>query len=160
VKLAEVLDVFEGLFAAAQHPDIVSVGRYGSDMQPGGQSPAGVKVKHLSGSEAYLWGAVVRNDAVPAPVPEALPAPRLRAPRIAILAAKLLDVARPAQFKAWRLVAFPDLGPEPGVTSLGVEVVCADGTKMLLRATAGSGPAGDPADEPAPDYRIPAVLAR
>ncbi|HEX8346745.1 MAG TPA: hypothetical protein VF657_18675 [Actinoplanes sp.] len=157
MQLAQILDVFEGLFLASDHPDIVKVERYGKDVSPGGNSPAGVRVKHGTGSEAYLWGAV-HPGAKPIPIPDVLPAPRYRAPRIAILAVQLLDAARPSEFRTWQLVAFSDLGHERGVTPMGVNVVCNDGTAMLLRATAGSGPAGDPAEDPCPDYRIPEVV--
>ncbi|MEU4214053.1 hypothetical protein [Actinoplanes sp. NPDC026623] len=154
MQLAQVLDVLEGLFAASEHPDIKEIERYGHDTAPGGGSPAGVKVKHDSGSEAYLWGAVWPG-AKPIPVPDEPLPPRYRASRLAVLAVQLLDVARPTQFRSWQLVAFPDLGPQPGVSPAGVSIVCSDGTAMLLRVTAGSGPVGDPADDPFPDYRIP-----
>jgi hypothetical protein len=153
MQLAQVLDVFEGMLVASEHPDIASVGRYGRDLVPGGQSPAGVKVQHQSGSWTYLFGAIHPGE-IPVPIPDVLPRPKLRAPRMAIFAAQLLDVARPDVFRSWQLVAFQDLGHERGVTPLGISLVCSDGTKMLLRATAGSGPT-DPEDEPAPEYRIP-----
>ena len=155
VQLAEVLDVIEGLLIASKHPDITSISRYGRDTAPGGGSPAGVCVKYQSASEGYIWGAV-EPDETPIPIPQVMPRPRLRAPRLAIFVAQLLDVARPAQFKAWRLVAIPGVGPvtEQGTWPAGVSLICADGTKMMLRATAGSGPT-DPAEEPFPDYTIP-----
>jgi hypothetical protein len=154
VQLSQVLDVFEGLLIAAEHPDIVSVRRYGQDAAPGGGSPAGIKVKHRSGSEAYLWGAI-RPGATPVPMPDKPPAPRFRAPRLAIFAAQLLGAARPPAFRSWQLVAFPGLGHEPD-TPLGLDLVGADGGRLLLRATAGSGDS-DPLDEPFPDYRIPSM---
>lgn len=160
MELAEILDVFEQLLTASRHPDIVSVRRYGRDTTPGGPSPAGVAVKYQSGSHAFLAGGLGDNE-IPLPVPDVLPPPRRRASRLAIFAVQLLEVARPAQFRAWRLVGFPDVGPEAerGRFPAGVSVACADGTRMLLRVTAGSGPAGDPAEEPFPDWKIPAELA-
>jgi hypothetical protein len=161
VQLAEILDVFEQLLTASGHPDIVSVRRYGTDTAPGGPSPAGVAVKYQSGSHAYLAGGTGAGE-VPLAVPEVMPPPKRRASRLAIFAVQLLDVARPEVFKAWRLVALPDGGPdgERGSTfPAGVSLVCADGTRMLLRVTAGSGQQGDPDEDPFPDYVIPADLA-
>jgi len=156
MQLAQVLDVFEGLLVASKHPDIVEIERYGRDVAPGGSSPAGVKARYQSGSEAYLWGAVWPGE-IPITVPDEMPPPKRRADRMAIFAVQLLDVARPDVFTSWQLVAFPDLGPtdERGKSAAGVSLVCSDGTKMLLRVTAGSGPSGDPAEDPFPDYRIP-----
>lgn len=154
MQLAQVLDVFEGLLAASRHPDIAGLKRYGHDVTPGGGSPAGINVKHASGSEAYLWVAVWPG-AKPIPIPdEPLPI-RQRAGRLAVFAAQLVDVARPSQFRSWQLVAFSDLGPEPGVSPCGISVVCSDGTTMLLRVTAGGPPTGEAAEDPHPDYRIP-----
>jgi hypothetical protein len=160
VQLAEILDVFEQLLTASGHPDIVSVRRYGTDTAPGGPSPAGVAVKYQSGSHAFLAGGLGDGE-IPIPVPDVMPGPKRRASRLAVFAVQLLDVARPAQFKAWRLIALPDVGPEAerGQFPAGVSVICADGTRMLLLVTAGSGPAGDPAEEPFPGWTIPAELA-
>ena len=59
----------------------------------------------------------------------------------------------------WReWVALPDLGPsdQPGTWPAGVSVVCADGTKMLLRSSATGVTLGaEPEQDPFPDYRIP-----
>lgn len=157
MQLAAVLDVFEALFKAAQHPDVAEVGRYGNDTAPGGQSPAGVKVKDARGAHMYLWGAVWKG-ATTLEVPAVLPTPKWGAQRIAVFAAQLLDVAQPTDFfQSWRLVALPDLGPTNarGQVPAGVEVVCADGTRMLLRSTHGSSQTGDPDEEPCPDYQIP-----
>ena len=160
LQLTQVLDVIEGLLVASQHPDIVLIRRYGKDATPGGNSPAGVCVKHCSGSEAYIWGAVHPGE-IPIPVPEVLPAPERRADRLAVLVTQLLDVARPEQFRSWQLVAFPDLGPveEQGKSAAGISLVCADGTKVMLRTTAGSGQTGDPAEEPAPGYVLPEAVS-
>jgi hypothetical protein len=161
VQLAQVLDVLAALLAAADHPEVAAVERYGQDLVPGGPSPAGVRVRYRNGSEAYLWVALWPGEN-PLPTPETLPSPKRRADRIAVFTAQLLDVARPAQFAAWRVVALPDLGPleESGKAPRGVRIDCADGTSLLLRATSGVGPSGDPDEDPYPGYRIPADRLR
>ncbi|MEU4423387.1 hypothetical protein AB0F81_22400 [Actinoplanes sp. NPDC024001] len=159
MHLAQVLDVIEALVAASGHPEITAVERYGHDLVPGGPSPAGVRVRYESGAEAYLWGAVwPRENALP--TPEVLPPPTRRVDRIAVLIAWLLDAARPAAFRSWQLVALPDLGPtdERGKVPCGVRIDCADGTSLLLRATAAGGPQGDPEVDPYPGYRVPESL--
>ncbi|MEV6300719.1 hypothetical protein AB0M02_15025 [Actinoplanes sp. NPDC051861] len=160
MQAAQVLDVLESLLAASGHPEIAAVERYGADLVPGGPSPSGVRVRYENGSEAYLWGAIWPGES-DLPTPQTLPPPRRRADRIAVFAAQLLDVARPAAFASWRVVALPDLGPasERGKVPRGLRIDCADGTSLLLRATSGVGPTGDPEHDPYPEYRIPANLS-
>ncbi|GGN39105.1 hypothetical protein GCM10010109_66660 [Actinoplanes campanulatus] len=124
------------------------------------QSPAGVAVKDTRGGSTYLWGTTWRGE-TPVDLPEVLPPPKLGAQRIAVLAVKLLDAARPAELKAWRLVALPDLGPTDarGVAPAGVGLVAADGSRFLLRATHGGSQTGDPAEDPHPEWRVPEALA-
>lgn len=157
MQLAQVLDVIEALFRVSEHPDITDVGRYGGDAAPGGQSPAGVRVSYESGSFGMLWGAVADRSETPLAIPDVLPPVSQRSARTAILAVQLLDVARPEPFGSWQLVASPNIGPtdQRGAWPAGLSIVCKDGTKVLLRATAGSGAQGDPDEDPAPDYRIP-----
>jgi hypothetical protein len=144
------LDAVERLHDAAEHPDIVQVRRYGRDLKPGGQSPAGVAIRYQSGSEVYIWAAPA-GKAVPAELPPAVASLRVRNPHAIRFLLRLLEVARPAQFKGWRTVAFPDLGlPD----ACGVELKCADGSSFYLRVTSGSG-STDPATDPFPDYVIP-----
>lgn len=162
MQLSAVLDVFEGLFRAAGHPDVVDVGRYGADVEPGGSSPAGVKLRDVRGGHMYLWGARWKGE-TPLAVPEVLPTPRFGHQRIAVFAAQLLEAAQPTDlFESWRLVALPDIGPTEarGQVPAGVSVVCVDGTKVLLRSTHGSSPTGDPDVEPCPEYRIPVEEVR
>jgi hypothetical protein len=157
VQLPEVLDVLRRLFEAAQHPDIAEVRVYS-----GGDEPMrnGLALKDHRGGSTYLAGAVWKGEQ-PVDAPEQLPAPKSGAPRIAILAVKLLDVARPADFRDWRLVALPDLGPTDGrgTTPTGVSIVAADGSRVLLRAMHGGSQTGDPAEDPHPDWRIPVSIS-
>ncbi|GGN05403.1 hypothetical protein FHR83_001401 [Actinoplanes campanulatus] len=157
MQLAQVLDVIEALFRAAAHPEIEAVERFGAGTAPGGPSPAGVRIRYGDGALAYLWGAIWPQE-TDLPVPDVLPPPAGRRPdRVAVLAVMLLDAARPAAFRSWQLVALADLGPggERGKAPRGVRIVCADGTSLLLRATAAGGPDRAPSQEPYPDYRIP-----
>jgi hypothetical protein len=156
VQLAQVLDVLQELHLASGHPEIAAVERFGMDGVPGVPSPAGIRMRYETGSFAYLWGAVWPGE-TPVPVPAVLPPPSRRAPRAAAFAAQLLDAARPAAFRAWELVALRDLGPvgERGKVPLGLRITCADGTALLLRATAAGGPHQEPDTEPHPDYRLP-----
>lgn len=152
MESAQVLDVIERLFETAEHPDIVEVKRYGRDLKPGGQSPAGVKVTYQSGAETYLFAAL---PGTPAPTPQELPAEmpplKLRASHTLKFLIELLDVAKPAVFTAWRTVSFTGVTAGPS----GMEIRCADGGTAYLRATCASGPTGDPVTQPFPDYVIP-----
>lgn len=166
MQASPVLDVIERLLNAAQHPDIVKVERYGPGQGPWGpnvqqskvKAISGVKVRHQSTAAASLWEAVWPGEQ-PADMPETLPPPRgNRAPRLVILAAQLLDVARPAQFKAWRMVTLPDLGEPQTQAGLpfGLSIVTADGQKHLLRASAtGANVGSEPDEDPFPGYVIP-----
>lgn len=164
--MSQVLDVIETLLRAAEHPDIVEVERYGPGLGPWGptveqsrvKTITGVRVKHQSTATASLWEAVWPGEK-PVDPPAALPTPlQNRAPRLAIFVCRLLDVARPSQFKSWRLVELPNLGLDAEQAGLpfGLSIVTADGGRVLLRATA-TGPTlgAEPADEPFPDYTIP-----
>ncbi|GLW27320.1 hypothetical protein [Actinoplanes regularis] len=157
MRLAQVLDILQELHLAGGHPEIAAVERFGTDTAPGGPSPAGLRLRYTTGSEAYLWGAVWPGE-TPIPVPEILPPPSRRASRAAAFAAQLLDAARPSAFRAWELVALKGLGPaeERGKVPLGLRITCGDGTALLLRATAAGGPTREPDSEPHPEYRIPA----
>ncbi|UQU64874.1 hypothetical protein COUCH_00455 [Couchioplanes caeruleus] len=157
MQLVKILDVLEGLFVASEHPEIVEISRYGQTDAVAGVPPyAGVRVKYPSGATAMLWGSN-EPGGVPVPVPEVMPTVARRAPRIAIFAAQLLDVARPSIFRSWTLLAFPSLGleSERGTMPFGLSIVGADGTTTQLRATATGGDVRDPAEDPYPDYRIP-----
>lgn len=154
---AQVLDVIETLLTAAQHPDYTDITRYGRDTMPGGQSPAGVKATHMSGSTSMLWAAEQPRDARPADATDTLvtsmPGRTLR------LVVRLLDAAQPAEFTAWELCAAPGVGwPETGVSPSAIRIVGADGSVAYLRATAASGPRGgaaEPKQDPCPEYVIP-----
>lgn len=163
--MSQVLDVIERLLVAAEHPDIVEVERYG----PGGgvwgptveQSRAkqisGLRVVHRSSATASLWEAVWPGEQ-PATAPAEASTPRQnRAPRLAQFVAQLLDVAKPEQFTAWRLVTLPGLGTanEQAGMPFGLSIVTTTGP-VLLRTTATGPTAGDePAAEPFPEYVIP-----
>ncbi|TDC42107.1 hypothetical protein [Micromonospora sp. KC213] len=152
MQTSQALDVMEQLLLAAEHPDITAVERYGRDAQPGGQSPAGVKAVHRSGSAAMLWVAVPPRDATPVPLPaEPLP-PKWRAARLLVLAHQLLDVARPDQFTKWELCR--QAGVESPVAA-ALRLTGRDGSVVYLRATAASGSMAEPETDPHPDYRIP-----
>ena len=160
MHLAQVLDVIESLIVASGHPEITAVGRYGNDLVAGGPSPAGVRVRYETGAEAYLWGAVWPGENA-LPTPERLPPPSRRVDRIAVFITWLLDAARPGALRSWQLVALPELGPtdERGKVPAGVRIVCADGTSLLLRATAAGGPERDPDIDPYPGYQVPEALS-
>ncbi|GAA4976885.1 hypothetical protein [Actinoplanes utahensis] len=161
MQLGQVLNVMETLLTAAAHPEIEAVERFGTDAAPGGPSPAGVRVRYVDGALAYLWGGVWTSES-DLPTPESLPPPAGRRPdRLAVLAVWLLDAARPAALRSWRLVGLPNLGPtaERGKAPRGVRIVCADGTSLLLRVTAAGGPERAPAEEPFPDWRVPEGLS-
>lgn len=160
METAAVLDVMEALLRAADHPDHVTVSRYGRDTRPGGQSPSGVKVTHQSGAASMLWAAVPHRDARPLPVPAVLPPPARRPDRILTLTHRLLDAADPDEFTSWEICATPGVGawddntPPPSA----LRITCRDGSIAYLRTTAASGPngaAGDPDTDPWPNYRIP-----
>ncbi|GIM88792.1 hypothetical protein [Paractinoplanes toevensis] len=167
MNLPEILDVVEDLLRRAEHPDITAITRYGDSNQPWGPSAerskvkgvTGLKVAHQSTATAMLWGADLPGE-TPLDVPATLPEPKYRAARLAILVVQLLDAARPAQFKAWRLVALPDMGPteQRGTFPSGVSIVTADGTRMLLCTSSTGAMVGDePAEEPFPDWQVPAL---
>lgn len=165
MNTARVLDLVERLLITAEHPDITAVDRYGPDLGPWGPTVTQSKVKHITGikvthrstATASLWEAVWPGEQ-PVPTPEVMPEPSRRATRLLILAARLLDHAKPQQLRGWRLVALPDLGldTERGVVPSGLSVVTAGGQSLLLRATS-TGPTvgSEPAEEPFPDYVIP-----
>lgn len=166
MKLAEVLDVVQGLLVASEHPDIVSVDRYGSSTEPWGPNAAqaktstisGVKVTYTATSTAMLWGAISPGVVV-VPMPAVMPPPTQRTPRLPIFVVQLLDVARPPAFTSWQLVAQPTVGPKDllGTLPSGLTIACADGTKMLLLSQSTGAMVGtDPAEEPFPDWQLKA----
>ncbi|WP_328344626.1 hypothetical protein [Micromonospora sp. NBC_00421] len=153
-----VLDVVEALLRAAEHPDYTNITRYGRDSLPGGQSPAGVKAAHMSGSTSMLWAAEVPREATPVQADDdvlvtSMPGRMLR------LMVRLLDAARPNGFTSWQLCAAPGVGwPASGESPSAIRIVGDDGSVAYLRATAASGPRGgaaEPKTDPCPDYRIP-----
>ena len=167
MQLAQVLDVVEEVLVASRHPDIVKVERYGSATEPWGpnvaksrtQTIAGVRVTYVATSTAVLWGAV-KPDVVVVPAPPEMPPPTLRAFRLPIFVAQLLDAARPAAFASWQLVAQPTIGPKDRLGELpsGLSITCSDGTRMLLLSTATGAMVGsDPEEEQFPGYVIPSA---
>ncbi len=171
VMADRILDILERLLTAAHHPDIVAVEQYGPGDGPWGPKSdpkkvrgiSGVRVVHQSTATASLWLAVWDGEQ-PVEAPAVWPVPRQnRAPRLAMFAAQLLEHAKPAEVKAWRLVALPGLGNQEKQAGLpfGLSVVMADGSRVLLRATATGATVGfDPDEEPFPDYVIPADLGK
>ncbi|MEU4161406.1 hypothetical protein [Actinoplanes sp. NPDC026670] len=161
MHLSQVLDVIGRLLRNAAHPEIEAVERFGTDSAPGGPSPAGLRIRYVNGALAYLWGAIWPGE-TDLPAPDRLPPPRGNRPdRAAVLVALLLEAARPAEFRSWQLVALPDLGPtgQRGKVPRGLRIVAADGTSLLLRATAAGGPDRDPPDEPFPEWTVPAQIS-
>jgi hypothetical protein len=166
--MTAVLDTIERLLRAAGHPDIVDIERYGPNQGAWGPSVktpgmdqrgiTGVRVTHQSTATASLWEANWHGE-TPVDTPAVMPPPRQnRGPRLAILTAWLLDIARPGDFKAWRLVALPEVGKTDtrGATPVGLSVITADGQRVLLRASATGAVVGeDPLDEPFPDWEPP-----
>lgn len=165
MRLHQVLDVIEGVLTASEHPDIESIERYGTGTEPWGptvaasrsKSISGVRVRYSSTATASIWGAVHPNE-IPVPLPSEMPPISRRSTRLPIFVVQLLNVARPSAFTSWSLVALPDIGPtgEQGTAPVGVSVVCADGTKMLLQCTAtGTTVGAEPEEDPFPEYQIP-----
>jgi hypothetical protein len=165
MRLPQVLDLVEGLLRASEHPDIVSVDRYGTSPEPWGpnvatsrtKSVSGIRVTYTATSTAMLAGQI-EPKMVPVPMPAEMPPPTQRLSRLPIFVAQLLDVARPAEVASWQLVAHPQLGPKDrlGTQPGGITIVFADGTQMLLLCQATGAMTGtDPAEEPFPDYQIP-----
>lgn len=155
MQVTQALDMMEAILRAAEHPDIVSVSRYGADTQPGGQSPPGIKAVHQTGSYAMLWAAVPHRHARPVPLGD-MPPPRYRAQRILVLAHQLLDVARPEVITSYELCATPGVGDWTGDPPLSaLRLKCGDGSVVYLRATAASGGGAEPETDPYPDYQIP-----
>jgi hypothetical protein len=157
VQLGDVLGLLKRLLEAAGHPDIAEVRLYSGGPEP---ERNGIAVRDQRHGHMYLAGASWKGE-TEVPAPDLLPPPKLGAQRIAALVVKLLDVARPAELKAWRLVALPDLGPTDarGVAPSGVSLACSDGTRVLLRATHGGAQAErDPAEDPHPDWQVPETL--
>ncbi|MDG4797384.1 hypothetical protein [Micromonospora sp. WMMD1082] len=152
MQVSQALDLIETLLRAAEHPDIVSVARYGRDNQPGGQSPAGVKAVHQSGTAAMLWAAEAPRDATPVPLPTEPIPPKWRAARILVLAHQLLDVARPDQLLRWELCG--QAGADVPVAA-ALRLTARDGSMIYLRGTAASGGSVEPETDRHPDYQIP-----
>ena len=163
--MTSVLDVVERLLVAAEHPDIARIDRYGPDLGPWGptveqsrvKTISGVKVTYQSTATASLWEAVWPGEQ-PIGDNTVVPAVTRRAARLLILAAQLLDVAKPEQFRAWRLVSLPGIGlpADQGVLPSGLSIVLTDGSKVLLRATAAGPTLGaEPTEDPFPDYVFP-----
>lgn len=154
-----VLDVIEGLLQAAQHPDYTSVARYGRDSMPGGQSPAGVKATHMSGSTSLLWCAAPDRDARPVSPELAAEAMVCMPGRALNLLRRLLEAAEPEQFTSWEMCAAPGVGwPRHGESPSALRITGRDGSVAYIRATAASGPGGaaaEPKSDPCPDYEIP-----
>jgi hypothetical protein len=168
VQLAQVLDVIERLLVAGEHPDITKIERYGSATEPWGPDAAksrtttiaGLKATFSSTSTALLNGRIMPG-AVEVPRPAEMPLPTQRAPRFVTFVAQLLDAARPQEFASWHLVSTPIAGPKDQLGRLpyGLAITCADGTKMLLLCQATGAMVGaEPAEEPFPDYVIPAGI--
>lgn len=166
----ELLDLIERVLGAGEHPDITAVERYGPGDGAWGptveksqvKAISGVRVRHESTASAMLWGAIWPGGQ-PVQAPAQLPPPaQNRAPRLVILTAQLLEVARPAELRSWQLLAFPDRGLEAdrGVMPFGLGIETAGGEKMLLLASA-TGPTvgSEPAEDPYPGYRIPEGVA-
>jgi hypothetical protein len=151
MESAQVLDVIERLHNAAEHPDITMVERYGRDLKPGGQSPAGVAITYRSGSQAYLWADEGKREPVPHPLPERMPELKFRAQHALKFLIDLLDVARPDMFVAWRPVAFADVAMTPS----GLGIRCTDGSTAYLRVTSGFGGFADLDRDEFSDYTIP-----
>ena len=165
MKLAQVLDVVEALLVASEHPDIVKVERYGTATEPWGpdvarsrtKSVAGVKATFGSTSTAMLAGRI-DPSVIAVPTPAEMPPPTLRAPRFVTFVAQLLDTARPEPFSSWQLVTSTTAGPPDrlGALPYGIDITCADGTKMLLLCQATGAMVGaEPTAEPFPEYVIP-----
>lgn len=152
METAQVLDVIERLHNAAEHPDIVKVQRYGQDLKPGGQSPAGVTITYQSGSEAYIWVAAPEQPEPAAhPLPDKMPELKFRAQHALKFLVELLDIAQPALFTAWRTVGFAGVAMTPA----GLAIRCSDGSTTYLRVTSGFGGFADQERDEFPEYTIP-----
>ncbi len=162
-----LLDMIEKLLTAARHPDIVKIEQYGPGQGAWGpdvdqnkvKSITGIKVTHQSSATASIWLAQWPGQEQPIDEPAQLPLPRQnRAPRLAIFVKQLLDVAQPAELKAWRIVKLSKLGNPDTQAHLpsGLSVVAAAGERTLLRVAAtGATVGGEPEMDPFPSYTIP-----
>jgi hypothetical protein len=158
MQQAQALDVLEAVLNASGHPDIDEVGRYGQDVAPGDQSPAGVSVlwRYGGGATSYLSGSLLKVE-TPLPTPASIPAPQPVGDRLPVFVVQLLDVARPDAFRSWELVALTGIGPtgRQGQVPDGVRITGSDGTTIVFHATYGSGQAKEPDVDPHPGYVIP-----
>lgn len=163
----EILNVFEALLRVSQHPGIKEVRPYG----PGTGGLEGVKVRFGWGADDHSWGYLsaygadreltVKPFAARAPYAE-VPDPAnpggmvekwLLADYFLKLVHDLCDTAKPAPLTGWTPVALENIGWGDRPTALAVS--CADGTKQVLSVTVGSGPTGDPKEDPWVEYVIP-----
>ncbi|MET0417304.1 MAG: hypothetical protein ABW022_14930 [Actinoplanes sp.] len=130
----QVLDTVERLFAAAGHPDIEGVERYGRD-------PQAVMVVYRSRAKAFLWPVLEKASTRPAELPTDLGEYKFRTLHALRMLVDLLEIAQPDGWQ-WRPVAVDD-----ATAASGIEVK-AGGQVTLLRVTSGSpmGPDADPAD--------------
>ncbi|OZV75217.1 hypothetical protein CA850_29020 [Micromonospora echinospora] len=151
MQTTAALDVIEALLTASAHPDFTGVSRYGTDATPGGNSPAGVKVTHRSGSATLVWATAAKPSADTVPLPATMPPPTQRVQRMVSFAVQLLDTARPAAFTSWEACNYPGVHISPA----GLRITAADGTKVYLRVTNASGAGKEPAEDPHPDYQFP-----
>lgn len=143
----DVLDVFEKLFTAAEHPGIVKVEQH-HGRSAGGYD--GVNVYWSFEGHTFLW--INHEKASPQECPPPHLATNLRVvDYLLLLALGLCDAARPAPFASWAPAAYPGVAVSPG----GLVVKAADGSTFNLRITHSSGANGDPKEDPFPDYRIP-----
>lgn len=161
----EILNVFEALLLASQHPGITQVEQYG----PGIGGLEGVKVRfEWTGGNAWAYLFTDESDLNPAATPFADKAPLADVPDaksggtvekwllldyVLKLAHGLCEAAKPSPLSGWTPVALKNIGHGSGPT--GLAVTCADGTKRLVRVTIGSGATGDPKSDPWPGYVIP-----
>jgi hypothetical protein len=170
----QTLDVLQHLLQDAGHPGIREVVPYG----PGVGGVEGIKVRFAWEPNNFLYAFLAANDLdpngkpidrKPSPKPFAenvpwapVPDPKadggsrdkwLAADYVLKLLHDLCETRRPAAFTSWTPVGLQGVGLGHGPS--GLAVTGADGTRLVVRVTIGSGPNRDPEDDPWPGYSIP-----
>ncbi|WP_067497499.1 hypothetical protein [Actinoplanes sp. TFC3] len=142
MQSSEVLDVFEKLLNAAQHPGIAKVERYDGVV-------SGIRVRFSWETDGFLW---VKADA---PAPTAGPEPTGEkfgtAPYLIKLALDLCESARPGGFASWVPATYKGMPVAPS----GLQIKTTDGGTVNLRVTSGG---QDPEVNPHAGYSVPAGI--
>lgn len=168
----QILDIFQQLLTDCGHPGIREVEPYG----PGIGGVEGIRVRfewdagslwvNLQGSDLNSDGKPIDRKPTPKPFLESVPwAPVSDAKAetgfkdkwlIADYALKLVhdlcETTRPDGLTSWTPVGLHNVGLGHGPN--GLAVATADGTRLVVRVTIGSGQFRDPDNNPWPDWTL------